>query len=81
MLRDIRRTEGPGHIVGIPGGAFYRQAQTILGARLTDTSELPRDPQKLLDHIYDFTKGQGKTVDPRAFGGNGVDVAYRRCSG
>ncbi|MET4061989.1 hypothetical protein ABIB35_003568 [Arthrobacter sp. UYP6] len=71
MLRDSRRTEGPGLIVGIhraPGGAFYGQAQTILGSPLTDTSELPRDPQKLLDHIYDFTKGQGKTPDLRAFG-------------
>lgn len=71
MLRNSRRKEGPGLIVGIhraPAGAFYGQAQTILGAPLTDTSELPRDPHKLLDHIYDFTKGQGKTPDLRAFG-------------
>lgn len=50
------------------GGAFFDGPQhTIVGASLTDTSELPRDPQELLDRIYEHTAGAGKTPDLEAF--------------
>ncbi|WP_394249063.1 CU044_5270 family protein [Arthrobacter pityocampae] len=51
-----------------PGGAFGKGEQyTIIGAPLTDTDDLPRDPQALLDRIYEHTKGAGKTPDLEAF--------------
>lgn len=48
------------------GGAFSGPEYTILGAPLTDTSELPRDPRKLLDLIYERTKDR-KDPDIKAF--------------
>ncbi|MDQ0734791.1 CU044_5270 family protein [Arthrobacter agilis] len=58
-------------LVGVfraPGGAFGDGEQyTIVGAPKTDTSGLPRDPKKLLDKIYDHTRGAGKDPDLEAF--------------
>lgn len=51
-----------------PGGAFGNGEQyTIIGTPLTDTDGLPRDPQALLDRIYEHTAGAGKTPDLEAF--------------
>ena len=61
------RTEAA--MVGVfraPGGAFTDNEYTILGAPLTDTSELPRDPRKLLDLIYERTSDR-KDPDIKAF--------------
>lgn len=49
-----------------PGGDFSGGGYTILGVPLTDTSELPRDPARLLDRIYEHTKDRG-TPDDKAF--------------
>lgn len=51
-----------------PDGAFGNGEQyTIVGAPLTETEDLPRDPQALLDRIYEHTEGAGKTPDLEAF--------------
>ena len=68
----LQPTVDPGSyaaMVGIfraPGGAFSDNAYTILGAPLTDTSDLPRDPRKLLDLAYEHTKDR-KDPDIKAF--------------
>jgi len=63
--------EGKNSTVGIlraAGGAFYGGEQTILnGVPLTEAGTLPRDPQALLDLIYDRTKGAGKSPEGEAF--------------
>lgn len=51
-----------------PGGSFGNGEQfTIIGAPLTETDELPRDPQALLERVYERTEGAGKTPDLEAF--------------
>ncbi|MCC9178740.1 CU044_5270 family protein [Arthrobacter sp. zg-Y750] len=61
------RTEAA--MVGVfraPGGDFDGAGYTILGVPPADTSGLPRDPAKLLDRIYEYTKDRG-TPDDKAF--------------
>ncbi|MCC9204998.1 CU044_5270 family protein [Arthrobacter sp. zg-Y769] len=61
----------PNPTVGIqraPGGAFYGTApMVIIGTSLQDAGSLPRDPQALLDLIYERTKGANKTPERAAF--------------
>jgi hypothetical protein len=63
--------EGQPRPVGIqraPGGAFYGNAPTvIIGTPLKEAGSLPKDPQALLDIIYDRTKGAGKSPEAEAF--------------
>ncbi|MDQ1058264.1 hypothetical protein QFZ23_002165 [Arthrobacter globiformis] len=63
--------EGQPRPVGIqraPGGAFYgNQPTLIIGTPLKEAGSLPRDPQALLDIIYDRTKGAGKSPEAEAF--------------
>jgi hypothetical protein len=58
-------------LVGIqraPGGAFNgNEPQVIIGTPLTEADSLPRDPQALLDLIYERTEGAGKTPERAAF--------------
>lgn len=67
------RSQGvqPDPAVGIqraPGGAFYGHApMVIIGTPLQEAGSLPRDPQALLDLIYERTKGSGKTPEREAF--------------
>lgn len=61
----------PNPAVGIqraPGGAFYGNVpMVIIGTSLQDAGSLPRDPQALLDLIYERTKGKNKTPERAAF--------------
>lgn len=51
-----------------PGGAFGGNEPTvIIGTPLKEAGSLPRDPQALLDIIYERTKGAGKTPEREAF--------------
>ncbi|MET3919101.1 CU044_5270 family protein [Arthrobacter sp. UYEF20] len=63
--------EGQPRPVGIqraPGGAFYGNKPTvIIGTPLKEAGSLPRDPQALLDIIYERTKGAGKSPEAEAF--------------
>ncbi|WP_458111291.1 CU044_5270 family protein [Arthrobacter sp. R1-13] len=63
--------EGTLPLVGIwraPGGAFGGNEPTvIIGTPLKEAGSLPRDPQALLDIIYERTKGAGKTPELEAF--------------
>jgi hypothetical protein len=66
-----RPPEGQPPLVGIqraPGGAFYGNEPTvIIGTPLKEAGSLPKDPQALLDIIYDRTKGAGKSPEAEAF--------------
>jgi len=58
------RLEG---IIRGKGGAFYGSPQQILGSPLLDAIKtLPREPRKLLDLIYERTKGSGPTPESEA---------------
>ncbi|WP_426986771.1 CU044_5270 family protein [Pseudarthrobacter sp. Y6] len=69
--RRKAQPEGAPLLVGIlraPGGAFYGNEPTIIiGTPLKDAISLPRDPQALLDIIYERTKGAGKSPERAAF--------------
>jgi hypothetical protein len=62
----------PSDMVGIqraPRGAFYGGEQTVIGGMpLEEAAGLPRDPQALLDVIYERTKGAGKSPEIKALG-------------
>ncbi|MDQ1130727.1 CU044_5270 family protein [Microbacterium sp. SORGH_AS_0888] len=47
-------------ILRAPGGAFYGNSSR------PDYAALPRDPQQLLNHIYDTTRGAGRSPDGEA---------------
>ncbi|WP_427015879.1 CU044_5270 family protein [Pseudarthrobacter sp. P1] len=68
---DQGRPEGQPPMVGIlraPGGAFYGSEPTVIaGTPLTEAGSLPRDPQALLNLIYERTKGAGKSPEREAF--------------
>ncbi|WP_278253609.1 CU044_5270 family protein [Arthrobacter cavernae] len=54
-------------IIRGPGGAFYGSAQQILGMPLLEAVKtLPREPRRLLDLIYEKTKGQGPSPESQA---------------
>jgi RNA polymerase sigma-70 factor (ECF subfamily) len=51
-----------------PGGAFGGNEPTvIIGTPLKEADSLPRDPQALLDIIYERTNGAGKSRESAAF--------------
>ena len=55
-------------IVRAPGGAFYgNEPSVIIGTPLKEAGSLPKDPQALLDIIYERTKGAGKSRENAAF--------------
>lgn len=57
-----------GGVLRAKGGAFLgHEPQVLIGTSLKDAASLPRDPQKLLDLIYERTKGAGKTPELEAF--------------
>ena len=70
--RRQAQPEGGPVLVGIlraTGGAFYGNEPTIIvGTPLKEASSLPRDPQALLDIIYERTKGAGKSPEIKALG-------------
>lgn len=70
-MRKARQSEGQPLLVGIvraPGGAFYgNKPAVIIGTPIKDAGSLPRDPQALLDIIYERTKGAGKSRENAAF--------------
>lgn len=68
---DLGRPAGQPSRVGIvraAGGAFYGNEPTvIIGTPLRDADNLTREPQALLDIIYERTKGAGKSRESEAF--------------
>ena len=76
-LYEQRKAEQPpagkfnptaGGLLRLKGGVFEGHERAVLiGTSLKDSASLPRDPQKLLDLIYERTKGAGKTPDIEAF--------------
>lgn len=52
-----------GDLLRAPGGAFYGGAT---GAGFDDLDALPRDPYRLLNHIYRVTLGSGPSPDTEA---------------
>jgi hypothetical protein len=68
---DKWRPAGKAPAVGLlraPGGTFYEHDPIIMnGMPLKEAGSLPRDPQALLDLIYERTKGAGKTPEREAF--------------
>lgn len=52
-----------GDLLRAPGGAFYGGSS---GAGFADLNELPRDPYRLLNHIYRVTLGAGPSPDTEA---------------
>jgi hypothetical protein len=76
-LRELSKTENfpkdqvnpmVGGVLRANGGAFYGNEPTvIIGTPLKEAGSLPKDPQALLDLIYDRTKGAGKSPEAEAF--------------
>ena len=76
-LRALSKTENfpkdqvnpmVGGVLRANGGAFYGNEPTvIIGTPLKDAGSLPKDPQALLDLIYERTKGAGKSPESEAF--------------
>jgi RNA polymerase sigma-70 factor (ECF subfamily) len=70
-MRKAKEADGrplPVGIVRAPGGAFYGNEPTvIIGTPLRDAGSLPRDPQALLNIIYERTNGAGKSKENAAF--------------
>ncbi|MBG6192431.1 RNA polymerase sigma-70 factor (ECF subfamily) [Arthrobacter sp. CAN_A212] len=70
-LLPIEEPETYSRLVGVfrgPAGAFSSGEQyTIIGESPTDTSDLPREPQALLNRIYEHTEGTGSAPDEEAF--------------
>lgn len=57
-----------GGIVRAPGGVFYgNEPAVIIGTPLKEANSLPKNPQTLLDLIYERTKGAGKSPESEAF--------------
>ncbi|NJC21054.1 RNA polymerase sigma-70 factor (ECF subfamily) [Arthrobacter pigmenti] len=63
--------EGATPLVGVrraPGGAFGGFGPEVIpGTHLEEASSLPRDPQVLLDIIYERTEGKNKSPERAAF--------------
>ncbi|HWH97842.1 MAG TPA: CU044_5270 family protein [Pseudolysinimonas sp.] len=57
------RGEGSRELVEAAGGDFYSYPSPVGPAAL---AALPRDPQKLLNHIYEVTRGTGRSADGEA---------------
>lgn len=72
-IREARPTEGPPPLVGTlraPRGAFYgagTEPTVLIGTPLSEAGSLPKEPQALLDLIYERTKGAGKSPEMEAF--------------
>ena len=72
-VREAQQAQPEGHpaLIGIlraPGGAFYgNEPAVIIGTPLKEASSLPRDPQALLNLIYERTKGAGQSPGSEAF--------------
>lgn len=64
-VNDPKRYAAMVGVFRAPGGDFS-SGYTVLGAPLSDTSQLPRDPEKLLKLIYERTSGR-KDDDIKAF--------------
>lgn len=57
------RGEGSRELLEAPGGDFYSYPSPVGPDAL---AALPRDPQELLNHIYEVTRGTGRSADGEA---------------
>lgn len=69
-IREARQGRSPYGLERGKKGVFYgagSEPRVLIGTPLTEAGSLPRDPQALLDLIYERTKGAGKTPEIEAF--------------